>query len=437
MGQNSNKNSKNNKKINRKALVLITVLITAVAITLYANLRSPQKELSYKITITEGIQSQHFIQVLGHLMGPMITGGNNIRALNNGDEIFPAMLTAIKSAEKTITFESYIYWSGKVGNEFADALSEKAKSGVKVHLLIDWLGSQSIDEKLVQSMKDSGVEVQFYHPLRWYNVSRLNNRTHRKILVVDGKTGFTGGVGIADEWIGDGLQKDKWRDTHYKVTGPVVSQMQAAFMDNWIKTQSKVQTSPDYFPITETPSGESYAQMFKSSSREGASSVRIMYMMAIAAAKKSILIENAYFVPDKTTIKELIKARDRGVVVEIITPKHIDNEFVRYASREQWGPLLAAGVKIYEYKPALFHCKVFIVDEYFVSIGSTNFDERSFRLNDEANLNVLDSKFALEQTKTFEKDRSLSEPITFEKWKVRPAKEQVIEYLSSLLHSQI
>ena len=424
------------KKMNRKILILITVLITAVAIALYANLRNPQKELSYKIEIPEGIQSEHFIQVLGHLMGPIITQGNHVRTLNNGEEIFPAMLEAIRSAKKTICFESYIYWSGTVGNEFANALSEKAQAGVKVHLLIDWLGSQRIDEEVVKKMTSSGVELQYYHPLKWYNVSRLNNRTHRKILVIDGIKGFTGGVGIADEWSGNGLQKDKWRDTHYEITGPVVSQMQAAFMDNWLKTQPMVHTSSEYFPPLKS-SGESYAQMFKSSSREGASSVRIMYLMAIAAAKKSILIENAYFVPDNTTIKELIKARDRGVQIEIITPKHIDNEFVRHASRKQWGPLLQAGVNFYEYRPAMFHCKVFIVDGYFVSIGSTNFDERSFRLNDEANLNVLDAKFALSHTKIFEKDKRLSEIITFEKWKKRSWAEKIKEHVSALFHSQI
>ena len=420
----------------KKTIVIITILLTAIVITLYANLRRPQKEMDYEIRAADSIQSEQFRRVMGHLMGPVLVGGNRIRGLNNGDEIFPAMLTAIRSAKKTICFESYIYWSGKIGKEFADALSEKAKAGVKVHLLIDWLGSQKIAEELVNEMKDAGVELQYYRPLRWYNVSRLNNRTHRKILVVDGYIGFTGGVGIADEWTGNGKQKDKWRDTHYEATGPVAAQMQAVFMDNWLKVRPEVHTGPDYFPEIKNY-GDTYAQMFKSSSQEGAASVRIMYLLAIASAKKSILIESAYFVPDDVTIKELAKARNRGVDVEIITPRLLDNEFVRHASREQWGPLLTSGVKIYEYTAALFHNKVFIVDDYFVSIGSTNLDERSFRLNDEANLNVFDTPFATDQVETFEKDKALSEQITFEMWKNRPWTEKAKEQLSKILHSQL
>ena len=421
---------------NKKTVIFVTVLVTVFAITIYANLRRPQKEMDYVIDMPENIESEHFRRVMGHLMGPVIAEGNKIRGLNNGDEIFPAMLAAIHSAQKTICFESYIYWSGKIGQEFADALSEKAKAGVKVHLLIDWLGSQKIEDRLVNQMKDAGVELQYYRPLRWYNVSRLNNRTHRKILVVDGYIGFTGGVGIADEWTGDGKQKDKWRDTHYEAIGPVAAQMQAVFMDNWLKVRPEVHANPEYFPPIKNY-GDSYAQMFKSSSQEGSASVRIMYLMAIATAKKSILIENAYFVPDEATIKEIVKARTRGVHIEIITPRLLDNDIVRQASREQWGPLLASGIKMYEYTAALFHNKVFIVDDYFVSIGSTNLDERSFRLNDEANLNVFDSKFALDQVATFEKDKALSELVTFEMWKNRPWTEKAMEQVGSILHSQL
>lgn len=417
-------------------IIAVTIALTLICGILFLNLRNPQKELKYSIEESEPVDSPHFSRVLGNLMGPSFVSGNQVLGLYNGDEIFPEMLKAIRSATKSITFESYIYWSGKVGAEFAEALSDRARHGVKVHVLIDWVGSQKIDQAFVDGMRKSGVEVERYHALRWYNISRMNYRTHRKILVVDGKIGFTGGVGIADEWGGKGEDPEHWRDTHYKIEGPVVRQMQSTFMDNWLKTRPEVHQSVEYFPEL-TDVGKSYAQMFKSSSREGGSSVRIMYLLAIAAARKTIHIESAYFVPDETTMDELIKARKRGVEVKLIVPgKHTDSLIVRYASREQWGPLLEAGVEIYEYQPALFHCKVFIVDGLFVSIGSTNFDERSFRLNDEANLNVIDREFANAELKVFEKDKERSKLITYEHWLNRSFTSKVIEKLMINFRSQ-
>ncbi|MBC7467046.1 MAG: cardiolipin synthase [Bdellovibrio sp.] len=417
-------------------IIFVTVLLTIVCGILFLNLRNPQKELKYSIAESEPVDSPHFSRVLGNLMGPTFVSGNKVKGLYNGDEIFPAMLAAIRSAKKTITFESYIYWSGDIGAKFADALSERAKSGVKVHVLIDWVGSQKIDQSFIERMRDAGAEVQRYHALRWYNVSRMNFRTHRKILVVDGKIGFTGGVGIADEWSGNGEDPAHWRDTHYQVEGPVVRHMQASFMDNWLKTRPEVHQTDDYFPELQN-AGDSYAQMFKSSSREGGSSVRIMYLLAIAAAKKTIHIESAYFVPDETTIEEIIKARHRGVEVKLIVPgPYTDSLIVRYASREQWGPLLEAGVKIYEYQPALFHCKVFIVDGIFVSIGSTNFDERSFRLNDEANLNVIDRDFAIAELDVFQKDLDRSKLVTHEQWLKRSWEDKIIEKIMIVFRSQ-
>lgn len=295
------------RKLKKYRLIIVTILLTAVGLLVYANLRSPQQEMSYRIEDTESVEDPHFAKVIGELLGPPLLPGNQIQGLYNGDQIFPAMLSAIASAKKSITFESYIYWSGQIGEQFVNALSERARAGVPVHVHLDWLGSQKIDESYLERMTKSGVQVERYHALRWYNLSRMNNRTHRKILVVDGEVGFTGGVGISDDWSGDGLQPEHWRDSHFEVRGPVVGQMQSAFMDNWLKSRPEVLHSPAYFPVSQ-PIGESRAQMFKSSSREGGSSVRIMYLMAITAARKSILLESAYFVPDPTTIDELVKA---------------------------------------------------------------------------------------------------------------------------------
>lgn len=417
--------------------ILSIIVLTVVGLFIFLNLYNPQKEIDYKIDSSHGIESTQFKRILSTLMGPPFVDGNQIQALYDGDQIFPNMLSAIKSAQKTITFESYIYWSGNIGKEFADVLSERARAGVKVHVLIDWVGSQKIDKSFIDEMTSAGVEVERYHQLKWYNFSRMNNRTHRKILVIDGKIGFTGGVGIADEWGGDGLDPKRWRDTHFRVEGPVVQQMQAAFLDNWLKVRPEVHQSEEYFPEIERR-GNAWAQMFKSSSREGSSSVHIMYLLAIHAAKKSIFIENAYFVPDETTIRALVDARKRGVGVTIIVPSSLtDSNVVRLASREQWGPLLAAGVEIYEYQRAMFHCKVLVVDSLFVSVGSTNFDERSFRLNDEANLNVLDSELAKNELRKFSQDISRSHRILLAEWSARPLYEQVIEKISILARSQL
>ncbi len=423
-------------KTNRIKLVLGTAAVSVLAVLILLNFRNPLKELDYRLEPEDSVESPHFRRVLGTLMGPPFVSGNRITSFYNGDQIFPAMLEAMRSARKTITFESYIYWSGDVGETFAKALADRAENGVKVHVLIDWVGSQKIDSKFIEIMKTAGVEVERFHPLKWYNIWRMNFRTHRKILVVDGKIGFTGGVGIADEWNGNGLDPKRWRDSHFRAEGPVVHQMQAAFMDNWMKTRPEVHQSDDYFPPLETQ-GKASAQMFKSSSREGGSSVKIMYLLAIAAARKSIRIESAYFVPDETTIQALVHAKKRGVDIELIVPGDLtDSQVVKHASRDQWGPLLEAGVKIFEYQPAMFHCKVLIVDDYFVSLGSTNFDERSFRLNDEANLNVMDRNFALAETKAFELDRSRSKEVTYDSWSKRPWVDKRIEDFTILFRSQ-
>jgi cardiolipin synthase len=347
------------------------------------------------------------------------------------------MLRAIRAATTTITFETFIYWSGRIGREFADALIERSRAGVKVHVLLDWLGSKKMDQQLLREMEGAGVDVERYHPLRWYNLSRVNNRTHRKLLVVDGRVGFTGGVGIADEWTGDAQDPQHWRDTHFMLEGPAVAQMQAAFMDNWLKTHARVLHSGDYFPKLE-PVGGSPAQLFMSSPEEGSESVRLMYLLSITAARRSVRLATAYFVPDDLAVETLAGARRRGARVEVIVPgHHIDTHLVRRASRSRWGKLLEAGVAIYEYQPTMYHTKVMIVDDLWVTVGSTNFDNRSFRLNDEANLNVYDADLAAHQIRCFEQDKSRARQITFEEWKNRPLKEKLIEHAAGLLRWQL
>ena len=374
---------------------------------------------------------------LGIMLGPPIIDGNRVQGLQNGAEIFPAMLEEIGRAQQTITFETYIYWSGKVGREFADALSAKARDGVRVHVLLDWVGSQKIEPELLATMKAAGVEVHRYHPLHWYNLARMNNRTHRKLLVVDGKVGFTGGVGISDEWAGDADDPKHWRDSHYRLEGPAVAQMQAAFLDNWIKTTGRVLQGAEYFPPLE-PIGGARGQVFTSSPTGGGDSMQLMYLLSITAAEQSIDLSAAYFVPDELTRRAMLDALERGVKVRIIVPgEYIDSAVVRRASRADWGELLRAGAEIHEFQPAMFHCKALIVDSQLVSVGSTNFDNRSFRLNDEATLNILDAEFAKQQTAIFNADLGLARPVSHAEWLARPWQEKLGERLASLIGPQL
>jgi cardiolipin synthase A/B len=374
---------------------------------------------------------------MGSLLGPPMAQGNRVTSLLNGDQVFPAMLDAIRSAKRSIDFETYIYWSGTVGREFGDALAERARAGVPTHLLIDWLGSTKADEKILDAMRDAGVEIVRYRPLRWYSVDRINHRTHRKLLVVDGRIGFTGGVGIADQWLGHAQDKEHWRDSHFRVEGPVVAQLQAAFLDNWVEAEGHVLDGEAYFPRL-VPVGPDFAQVFRSAPGEGSASMRLMYLLAIAAATRSILIANAYFVPDSQTVAMLVEARRRGAEVEIVVPGPVlDAQIVRRASRATWGPLLEAGVRIYEYQPTMYHTKVMVVDDLWASVGSTNFDDRSFRLNDEANLNVLDAAFGREQARVFDEDRRRSRQVTLEAWRRRPLRERLQERWATLVRSQL
>lgn len=396
-----------------------------------------EKQIRYELTHRFAVEDPQFVRSMGQLLGPAIVPGNRVTSLQNGDRIFPSMLEAIRGAQESITFETYIYWSGEIGRQFAEALCDRARAGVKVHVLLDWLGAGKIDKKFLEEMAGAGVEVERYHPLHWYDWSRVNHRTHRKLLVVDGKIGFTGGVGIADAWTGKGDTPDHWRDSHFKIEGPAVAQMQAAFGDNWIKARAKVLFGSAYYPEL-TQLGRSRAQVFKSSSDEGSESVRLMYLLSIASAAKSIKLQAAYFVPDDLAIETLVTARQRGVTIEIIVPgPHTDSEIVKGASRSRWGPLLDAGVLVYEFQPALYHCKVLIVDDLWVSVGSTNFDNRSFRLNDEANLNVYDAAFAAEQAAVFEIDKSVSRLMTREEFKERSRGKKIFDALTGLLRHQL
>lgn len=424
----------------RKSMLWViggTVLATSLLLVLLQNFKSPEKVLERKVKHRYVVSDPQFRREMSVLLGPAIVPGNQVTALQNGDEIFPAMLLAIRSARLSITFETFIYWSGEIGEAFSEALSERARAGLPVSVTIDWVGSLKMDQALLDSMQSAGVRLHRYRPLHWYNLGRMNNRTHRKLLVIDGHIGFTGGVGIADQWSGDGGDPEHWRDTHFRIQGPVVAQLQAAFNDNWIRTTGQVLNGPSYFPALQQ-AGEMDAHMFVASPSGGSESMHLMYLLAIAAAKASIDLAAAYFVPDQLLIEALIAARGRDVRVRILLPgPHIDALTVKIASKAEWGALLQSGAEIHIYQPTMLHTKLLVIDGDFVSVGSTNFDMRSIRLNDEASLNVYNSSFAAQMTAVFEADLREAEPYSLARWQSRPLREKFSEQIVRPIRSQL
>ena len=404
---------------------------------LISNFAGSETQIERRIERLYALEDPRFVHELGVLLGPPFLPGASVRALLNGDAIFPPMLAAIRGAQVTITFETYIYWSGDIGSEFANALAERARHGVKVHVLLDWVGSAKMDDALVAVMTQAGAQVERFHPPHWSNLGRMNNRTHRKLLLVDGRVGFTGGVGVAQPWTGNAQDPEHWRDTHFEITGPVVAQMQSVFIDNWLKVTGDVLHGPNYFPAL-LPAGPASAQMFSSSPSGGSESMQLMYLLTVTAATRTIDLSAAYFVPDALTLQTLVDALKRGVRLRIVLPgKHTDSDTVRSASRATWGPLLSAGAVIAEYGPTMYHCKLMIVDGLLTSVGSSNFDNRSFRLNDEATLTIVDRAFASAQTAVFEDDLALSRRISHAEWQARPLRERVAEWFASLIGSQL
>ena len=417
--------------------IAATVLITLLAAALAMNFATPEKKLERTVEHKYAIGDAQFRRELGVLLGPAILPGNSVTDLENGEQIFPAMLAAIRAARRTITFETYIYWSGAIGREFSAALSERARAGVAVSVTLDWVGSTDMDKALITQMRQAGVRVERYRPLRWYTLNRLNYRTHRKLLVVDGSIGFTGGVGIGDPWQGHAQDPQHWRDIHFRIEGPVVAQLQSAFNDNWIKTSGRLLNGVDYFPALE-PAGSMAANVFVSSPSGGSESMHLMYLLIIAASERQLDLAAAYFVPDDLILQALVAARARGVRVRILMPgANTDSGAARLVSRDCWEPLLEAGVEIYEYEPTMMHNKLLIADGQLVSLGSTNFDLRSFQLNDEASLNVYDKGFAAHMTSVFEDDLAHARAFTLPMWRRRPLLEKALEMLLRPVKSQL
>jgi cardiolipin synthase len=375
------------------------------------------------------VRDPAFLAMAEALTGAPISWGSDVELLINGDEIFPCYLETIREAEKTICLLTYVYWRGDIAHEVADALCEKASAGVEVNVIIDSVGGLRIESDLVERMQEAGVRMVRFRPPKPYAFRRVTNRTHRKILVADGAVGLTGGVGIAEEWTGNAQDPDHWRDTHVRVRGPVVRGLVGAFAENWLEATGEVLAGEGYLPQLEEREDEGGPMMVvRSTAGVGDTNVEALYYLAIAAARATIDLTAAYFVPRPAFIDALRDAAERGVRVRVLVPgPHIDKSFVRLAGRASYEALVEAGIELYEYQPTMLHAKTMVVDGAWASVGSVNFDNRSFQLNDEATLCVVSDDFAGRLTRQFERDLEVSERIEPGRWSDRGPLQRMSE----------
>ncbi|MHB8799416.1 MAG: phospholipase D-like domain-containing protein [Thermoanaerobaculia bacterium] len=362
--------------------------------------------------------------------------GNSARLLQNGDEIFPAMLEAIASARSSIHFESYIYRDGQIARQMSAALAERARAGVSVRLLLDAIGSAGFGEENQRLLEEAGATVVFFRPLSVKTLRKIHLRTHRKVLVVDGRVGFVGGVCIADEWMGDAEGPDRWRETVVRVEGPVARQLQAAFGRAWLEATDELLAGRALYP-TNGQAGEAVCQVMDSTPGFDSNPARLSFLVAVGSATKSIDLTSAYFVLDRTARRSLVEAVKRGVRVRLLLQgPHTDHAIVRYAGRNDYTRLLEAGVEIWEYQQARLHAKTMAVDGKWASVGSTNVTNRSFTWNYESNVHVFDLEFAGAMLETFERDLTRSHRITLEEWKDRGLGYRLLEWFYAILGSQ-
>jgi cardiolipin synthase len=385
-----------------------------------------------------GVDDAEFLTTIAGSTGIPFFEGNAVKILNNGDEFYPAMLKSIEHAQCSITIEAYIYWAGDVGKRFAQALAARANSGIGVKILLDAVGSSTIGDEILEILEQGGCQLAWYNPARLYSIGRLNHRTHRKSLIIDGRLAFTGGAGIADHWMGHAQDSHHWRDIQIQMEGPAVMPLQNGFAENWLQETGEVITGYEFYPAVEEPAGKLAVQTILSSPESGASTVRTFYYLSIAAARRTIDIANPYFVPDQGAIDLLISARQRGVRIRVmVAGRHNDNWMARQNSVRLYGPLLKAGIEIYEYNHTMLHQKTMIVDGVWSTVGTTNFDSRSFAHNEENNVCVCDAQLAKRLEAIFVSDITGCDVVTFEAWRKRPLGFKMIQGIASLLQEQV
>ncbi len=419
-------------------LVIAIIAIAALALLLFLALFEPG--LAYKISAceTDPIDSDEFLCVLEAITDSKIHRHGRVEVLTNGEVYYEAELEAIRRARHSVNIEAYIFQKGEVTKKFLEALTERAKSGVKVRMVLDAVGSFASWESYFAELRAAGGRVCWYHPLRWHTLARFNNRTHREIIVVDGRTGFVGGAGFADHWLKGDEKNPRWRDTMFRVEGEMVTSIQAGFVENWLEASGEILTGREYFPPNEVEDPMEAIVVDSSPSTGGSTRARILYQTLLAAARESIHITTPYFLPDRSARAEMVRAvRERGVELKIIVPgQHSDHLLTRRSSRRLFGDLLKAGAKIYEYEPAMIHAKTMIIDGMWGVVGSTNFDNRSFGLNDEINLAARDSKLAARLAEDFSTDLAASREVTYDEWRRRSIFERMHEWLGWVLERQ-
>lgn len=405
-------------------LGLALLLATSSGCTVIANIVGSEKRDVYKFEHPFTVEDASFRRSMDTL-GTAMVPGNDAELFKNGDEIFPAMTKDIREAKFSVNLESYIYQPDKAGRQFADAMIAAARRGVQVRLLVDAWGSKL--KQLAEELEAAGVKVRRYRPLRLFSIYKVGKRTHRKILVVDGRIAWTGGLGIEERWLGDARNTNEWRDTQVRAVGPVAAQMQAIFSEDWTYTTGEILAGELFYPRIEN-AGSMQAQAIKASRGDSSSLAKMLYYVAIQSATKSIRIQNAYFLPDKQVREALVHAVERGVTVEVMVPgRHIDLPMVRFASWHHYGDLLKGGVRIYEYRKTMMHNKTMVVDGLYATIGSINFDARSMNRNAEESLAFYDRGFAKKMEAMFQEDRKKCEEITYREWKKRSLGQRLAE----------
>jgi cardiolipin synthase len=418
--------------------ILAVIAIAFLSLLLFLALFEPG--LPYRIRKTNPlpIDSADFLRMVGALSDAQVYCGNRIDVLANGERYYEAELEAIRNARQTINIEAYIFQKGKVAKSFVDALTERARAGVQVNMVLDSIGSFLSFNSYFKDLIEAGGRVEWYHPIRLLTLPRINNRTHRELIVVDGRIGFVGGAGFADHWLIGRRGHPRWRDTMFRLEGPVVTALQSAFVENWLEASGELLLSGDYFPDL-PDAGTARAMVVDSSPSLGqATRARILFQTLLASAQKSIHITTPYFLPDWSARQEIIRAiKERGVEVTIVTPGvHHDHLLTRRSSRRLYGGILQAGGKIYEYSPAMMHTKSMVIDGMWSIVGSTNFDNRSFGLNDEVNVVALDEELAVRLEVEFASDLSESHEVSYGDWKSRPVFERAHEWLGWILERQ-
>jgi cardiolipin synthase A/B len=371
-----------------------------------------------------------------HAQAPIV-GGNRLTILLNGEQIYPAILRAISGAQTTITYAQYSYEEGEIAREVAEALAERCRAGVKAHVLLDSVGTLTMPQEYWDLMARAGCEVVSFRPIGPLGIGRVNNRNHRRILVVDGRIGFTGGSGVSGKWMGNGRVTDHWRDTDVQLEGPVVDYLQGAFTENWVEATGVVLGGADYFPPPAEGKGRTHAQVIRSGPRGGSYAMYTTFLLALSSARRSIKITNPYVLLDEQMIETLLQAARRGVKVSFLVPGVTDHPLVRHAGRRQFGRLLEAGILIHEYKPALLHAKTMVIDGIWATVGSTNLDYRSFRLNDELNVVAYDTGFAARLEKVFDEDLQYAKRIDLESWRNRGFRGRFFELLAIPFESNL